>query len=121
MLVVEGLSGLRNEKCIPGMKTIAFFDIEVNPKTGQVLDAGAIRTDEAVIHDKSLPRLLHFVKDADYLCGHNILHHDLPFLQKAAGDPPYGLSKAIDTLCLSPLLFPCRSYHRLSSLAGIRD
>jgi len=52
-----------------------------------------------------------FVSDAEYICGHNIIHHDITFLEEASLQKLS--SKAIDTLYLSPLLFPKRPYHRL--------
>ena len=46
------------------------------------------------------------------MCGHNIIAHDLQYMNEyiASVIPNY---IAIDTLCLSPLLFPMRPYHRL--------
>ena len=46
---------------------------------------------------------------ADYVCGHNIIHHDAKFLFDNSGVTP----PLVDTLYLSPLLFPERPYHRL--------
>ena len=95
------------------MKKIAFFDIEVHPKTGKVLDIGAIRNDGALYHKNSINELNEFIKDQDYLCGHNIIGHDLKYIQKQNGNVQFGLNKAIDTLFLSPLLFPKSPYHSL--------
>lgn len=51
------------------------------------------------------------MEGTEYICGHNILHHDLKYLQNALG---YELPAIkIDTLYLSPLLFPKRPYHAL--------
>ena len=46
-----------------------------------------------------------------FICGHNLIHHDLVFLTAALGRPIQ--ATAIDTLYLSPLLFPRRPYHAL--------
>ena len=50
-----------------------------------------------------------FLENVDYICGHNIVHHDAKYL--------FGESKhkwaLVDTLYVSPLLFPNRPYHRL--------
>ena len=52
---------------------------------------------------------MEFISSADYLCGHNIISHDIcylkPYLRKSY--------KLIDTLYLSPILFPERPYHNL--------
>ena len=96
------------------MSEIAYFDLEVDPKTGILLDIGCIRSGEAIFHNKSIPEFLSFIANSDFLCGHNIFQHDLKYIQKYTNDPGFGLSKSIDTLLLSPLLFPKTPYHRLS-------
>ncbi|HMO32914.1 MAG TPA: RecQ family ATP-dependent DNA helicase [Lacibacter sp.] len=95
------------------MKLLAFFDIEVSPNNHSISDIGCIRSDQATFHKKDLPAFLHFVNPVDFLCGHNIVAFDLAFLQKQTGQPGFGLDRAIDTLMLSPLLFPKQPYHRL--------
>lgn len=54
-------------------------------------------------------RLAGFPTPHRFLCGHNIVHHDAKYL---FGDErqPWAL---VDTLYMSPLLFPERPYHRL--------
>lgn len=64
-------------------------------------------------HSNSTAGLSKFLQGAEYICGHNIFNHDLKYLQNtiiAAGINP---SNIIDTLYLSPLLFPTRPYHAL--------
>lgn len=95
------------------MKNIAFFDLETSHNGGQILDIGCIRSDEISFHGKSIPNFLEFIKDAEFFCGHNIFNHDLKYLQRYTGEKDFGLDKAIDTLFLSPLLFPSHPYHRL--------
>jgi len=92
---------------------IAFIDLEADPRSGKILDIGAERSDGALLHGASVLSLLDFVRDCTYLCGHNIVRHDLPLIGKAAGAAGWGRDQAIDTLLLSPLLFPTRPYHRL--------
>lgn len=53
------------------------------------------------------------MRASDFLCGHNIFSHDLIYLQKHFLNPSFGLDKSIDTLLLSPLLFPQHPYHSL--------
>src|SRR5215212_722744 len=95
------------------MSLIAFFDLEVNPEKKKILDVGAIKSDESSFHKNQLFDFREFVKNADFLCGHNIFAHDLKYLQHEIGEPEFGLAKAIDTLLLSPLLFPKNPYHHL--------
>lgn len=92
-------------------KSIAFIDTEVGVDDNKIHDAGAIRSDRGVFHSASVLDFCAFIAGSEYLCGHNVIHHDLKYLQKSVGRP---LShKAIDTLYLSPLLFPKRPYHAL--------
>lgn len=92
-------------------KSIVFFDTEVGVEDKKIHDIGAVCTDKGVFHSDSIPDFYAFVSDAEYICGHNIIHHDIKFLEEASSKKI--LSKAIDTLYLSPLLFPKRPYHRL--------
>lgn len=54
---------------------------------------------------------------ADFLCGHNIIRHDLSYLRNALqgkrSDLLPGNHKVIDTLFWSPLMFPQRPYPKL--------
>ena len=86
---------------------IAFIDIEVGFDSKKVYDYGAVKETGAVLHTHSATEFTAFIADCDTLCGHNILNHDLKYLN---------LPKSyifIDTLPLSPLLFPCKPYHKL--------
>ena len=86
---------------------IAFIDTEVNPQTGKVLDYGAVREDGAFLHTHSKVAFDEFLSMCDTICGHNIINHDLKYTS-LRGNPTI-----IDTLPLSPLLFPKRPYHHL--------
>ena len=86
---------------------IAFIDTEVNPQTKKVADYGAVREDGAVLHSHSKADFDTFVSKCDMVCGHNIINHDLKYTA-LRGNPTI-----IDTLFLSPLLFPKRPYHHL--------
>lgn len=87
----------------------AFVDVEVGVGDGRIHDIGAVRSDGAVFHSADRRGLIAFLADADFVCGHNIVHHDAKYL---FGNEVYGW-QLIDTLYLSPLLFPERPYHRL--------
>lgn len=93
---------------------IAFIDTEVAAEDKRVVDIGVVRDDGAVLHTQSIPNFADFIAPCRVLCGHNILHHDLKYLQVCTGDSLHLEHRyLIDTLCLSPLLFPKKPYHRL--------
>ena len=87
----------------------ALVDAEVGIKDRKVHDIGAIRDDGAVYHGASKEELFGFLAGMRYVCGHNIVHYDAPHLFFGR-ECPWQL---VDTLYLSPLLFPERPYHRL--------
>lgn len=93
------------------MSSIVFIDSEISMEGGQVLDLGAVKPDRSQFHSPSAQAFSAFVSDADFICGHNILAHDLKYIGKLMNrqKPPV----PIDTLYLSPLLFPQRPYHAL--------
>lgn len=95
------------------MKPIAFVDLEVHAKDGAVLDIGATNDRGSVLHTKSLRELTAFLRGHEFICGHNILAHDLKYMQAALKELPALRWNAIDTLLLSPLLFPKKPYHAL--------
>ena len=86
---------------------IAFIDIEVGFNSKKVYDYGAVKETGAVLHTHSASEFTAFIVDCDTLCGHNILNHDLKYLNLPQN------YIFIDTLPLSPLLFPCKPYHKL--------
>ena len=86
---------------------ITFIDTEVDPQTKKVADYGAVREDGAVLHSHSKADFDAFVSNCDTICGHNIINHDLKYTA-LRGNPTI-----VDTLFLSPLLFPKRPYHHL--------
>ena len=89
---------------------LSFFDIEVGITDKKVHDFGAFIEPDAEFHASSKQDFVRFIADATFVCGHNIIHHDLEYL---ANVPELKHKKAIDTLYLSPLLFPKRPYHNL--------
>ena len=87
----------------------AFVDVEVGLRDNKVHDIGALRYDGATFHKGSKSDLVSFLGGIDFVCGHNIVHHDAKYLFA-------GLTVSwfyVDTLYLSPLLFPERPYHHL--------
>ncbi|TPE43336.1 RecQ family ATP-dependent DNA helicase [Pontibacter mangrovi] len=95
------------------MEHVAFFDLEVSkqPKT-QIQSIGAWFRG-STLHSTSVHDFEVFQQSAQFLCGHNILAHDLPVLKSAGAPAPIFQKRFIDTLYLSPLFFPNRPYHRL--------
>lgn len=88
---------------------IAFIDTEVDAVSKKVRDFGAVRSDGAKLHTPHLADFLLFVDGCDTLCGHNIMAHDLKYLPPSLSEG----RRLVDTLPLSPLLFPKKPYHRL--------
>ena len=86
---------------------IAFIDTEVGYQSKQAKDYGAVRDDGAVLHTHSLDEFQRFLSGCEYICGHNIINFDLKYTLLK------GNFVFIDTLTLSPLLFPSKPYHRL--------
>lgn len=103
--------GENNEPVVPSYDAsrLAFVDIEVGLKDHKIHDIGAVRYDGAFFHKASKGELFDFLKDVHYVCGHNIINHDAKYL---FGDKSYNWL-LVDTLYMSPLLFPERPYHKL--------
>ncbi|SEQ15609.1 ATP-dependent DNA helicase, RecQ family [Lachnospiraceae bacterium RM5] len=89
------------------MKNIFFIDTEVSITNKKVCDFGAINGNDDKLHTKTAHEFDSFIRGAYYICGHNIINHDVKYI----GIP--NKSKLIDTLYLSPLLFPNKPYHKL--------
>jgi ATP-dependent DNA helicase RecQ len=95
------------------MNSIAFIDTEIEPKSRKILDIGGVKDNGNSFHSNSVADLITFLKDSQFVCGHNIFNHDLKYIQKAVNDAGINPSNIIDTLFLSPLLFPTKPYHAL--------
>ncbi len=94
------------------MNNIVFIDTEVDVKSKKILDVGGTNGNGLTLHSSSISELVNFIKNKQYVCGHNIINHDLPYIEKAINQNLTGIN-AIDTLFLSPLLFPTKPYHAL--------
>ena len=95
------------------MKPITFFDTEIAPKSKKVLDIGCIKSDGNIFHSNSINDFVDLLNNDDFICGHNIIRHDLKYIQKFLSHRGINNLKYIDTLFLSPLLFPTKPYHHL--------
>lgn len=87
----------------------AIVDVEISLRDNKIHDIGSIRYDRSTFHSASKDQLLKFLGNVDFICGHNIIQHDAKYL--------FGDKKIrwilVDTLYMSPLLFPERPYHKL--------
>lgn len=84
------------------MESIVFIDSEITNE-GVTVDLGAIKENKQ-FHSADKQDFSDFVKDIRFVCGHNIIHHDLKYIGELFdknNTPDY-----IDTLYLSPLVFP---------------
>ena len=85
------------------MKNIAFIDTEVDVETKKILDMGGVTENGSQFHSNSVAELISFIYQKEYICGHNIINHDLPYLKSVIKHDVSGI-KTIDTLFWSPLL-----------------
>jgi ATP-dependent DNA helicase RecQ len=95
------------------MNSIIFIDTEIEPKSGKVLDIGSVKDNGASFHKTSIAEFIQFLNGTQFVCGHNIFNHDIKYIGKALNDAGICSSNIIDTLFLSPLLFPTKPYHSL--------
>ncbi|MCX2680039.1 RecQ family ATP-dependent DNA helicase [Galbibacter sp. EGI 63066] len=95
------------------MNSIAFIDTEIEPKSRKILDIGSVKGDGSSFHKTSVAEFIHFLNGTQFICGHNIFNHDIKYIGKAIADSGVNSANIIDTLFLSPLLFPTKPYHAL--------
>jgi ATP-dependent DNA helicase RecQ len=93
------------------LNSVLFIDLELEPK-GKLRDVGALLGNKE-LHQPHTRGLEDLIKEAKYLCGHNLVAHDLPALRKLYPHDPFMGKPVIDTLLWSPLLFPESEYHKL--------
>lgn len=95
------------------VRLITFIDTEIESVKGKILDIGAIKEDGNHFHQASLGNFTEFLKGSNYVCGHNILNHDIKYIREIILEAGINSLNIIDTLYLSPLLFPTKPYHAL--------
>ncbi|MEI6556171.1 MAG: RecQ family ATP-dependent DNA helicase [Paludibacter sp.] len=95
------------------MNSIAFIDTEIEPKSSKILDIGSVKGDGSSFHRNSVVEFVQFVNGTEFICGHNILNHDIKYIGNALNNAGINAANIIDTLHLSPLLFPTKPYHAL--------
>ena len=92
------------------MPDILFLDIECDHK-GVARDFGAVYGSKE-LHERNPSRLREWMESTSIICGHNIIEHDLPILEKLF-DRSFSDKILIDTLLWSPLIFSRNPYHKL--------
>jgi ATP-dependent DNA helicase RecQ len=95
------------------LNKIAFIDTEIEPKSGKILDIGSIKDNGSVFHKPSVAEFILFINETRFICGHNIFRHDIKYIGTALQNAGINSTNIIDTLFLSPLLFPTNPYHSL--------
>ncbi len=90
------------------MEKIVFIDAEID--FGKIKDLGAIKENKE-FHRANISDFAQFLQGNKFVCGHNIIQHDLKYLKGAVDDAE--ITSFIDTLFWSPLLFPKKPYHKL--------
>lgn len=93
------------------MQNILFLDIESDPKTRKVSEVGVIFGNREY-KGADMMKILPWIGEAKYICGHNIIGHDIPLLEEKLGSL-FNNKKFIDTLVWSPLLFADKPYHSI--------
>lgn len=71
------------------MSRIVFVDTEVSTESGKVCDYGAVNAENEKLHTKSENEFSDFIRKGifpfgdRFICGHNIIAHDLKYVEEA--------------------------------------
>ena len=90
------------------MSKIVFIDSEIS-HGGKICDLGAVKPEGGRLHTTLQNEFSAFASGCKYVCGHNLIAHDLKYVGRLI----LGDYTPIDTLTISPLLFPKKPYHHL--------
>ncbi|MBP5468391.1 MAG: RecQ family ATP-dependent DNA helicase [Candidatus Riflebacteria bacterium] len=98
--------------------SIAYIDIETSINNTQTIYDYGAEKDGKNLHTPDIEKFKTFISDTSFLCGHNIIKHDLVALSTK-----FDISKfiPIDTLYLSPLLYPQKDSHELGKEEKLFD
>ncbi len=86
------------------MQTLAFIDLEVNPETRKVLDFGAANAGGETLHTTQNIDFENFIADCNYICGHNVCHHDANYFNRPKESHLIDTIKANDFLPITRVL-----------------
>ena len=92
-------------------QSILYIDLETTPQ-GKINDVGALFNNKEY-HQSGFGPIEDWIKETRYVCGHNILAHDIPILKERFGEATFKDKVLIDTLLWSPILFADHPYHKL--------
>lgn len=91
---------------------ILFIDTEVDIHTKRIFEYGATDGKTIELSTGQHSEFMRVLTGFDFICGHNILNFDTKFIEKHNAEV-FKSHQLIDTLYLSPLLFPQAPYHAL--------
>ena len=94
------------------MKKIAFIDSEIGIRDHKIKDIGIIDCDGNKFHENDASKLQKHILKSDYVCGHNLIDHDFKYLKNYIYSF-FHKPRLVDTLFISPILFPKKPYHKL--------
>ena len=92
-------------------RNVVFIDLEISEQDKRAFDFGAVNEINTLFHSKSKADFTAFISSSDFACGHNIVEHDSKYCQEIGAK--FDANHIIDTLYMSPLLFPSKPYHKL--------
>ena len=105
----------------PSLQRCVSIDLETGVETREITALAGLRADSGdSVHrtregslQQHLAALDQLADGADFLLGHNITAHDLPFLDAAKPSLHLLNLPVLDTLRINPLAFPQHPYHHL--------
>lgn len=78
----------------------------MNPGNRKITDIGGVKDDGSLFHKDTLVKFIQYLNGTEFICGHNLFDHDLKYIGKAIHKAGVKPENIVDTLVLSPLLFP---------------
>lgn len=87
---------------------IVFIDTEIT-YSGKMIDLGAAKSNGIHCHS-GINGVSNFISSSKFVCGHNIINYDIKYIKDYINMDDKVI---IDTLFISPLLFPKYPYHKL--------
>ena len=79
-----------------------FIDTEVNAKTKKIEDIGCINSKREEFHSNNINKLINFIRREDFFVGHNIINHDLIYLNQTPASKYIGYEPKPYALLVPP-------------------